>query len=158
MFTHVEARFNPEFVPKSNEDKIKWKYRLKNQFKQLDICEEKRTWLLMGPWDQIQEARKCIQLWFSQSLDKDNESELVNDEEEAQDEEGGKERSSSFYKKLKSAVSSFLNGEERDSGSESKEDIDEEAVEKDMRKLEDDFANVDIEDMYKDMDDVGIDR
>ena len=165
VFTHVEARLNPELVPKSNQDKIEWKYQLGNQFKQLDICEENRTWLLMGPWDQIQEARKCIQLWLCQSLNVDNEFGLINGStvrqnhmDDVKGHRDGRERSSSFNKKLGSAVSSLLNEEERDSGSESKEDIDDEAVEREMKELPDHFANVDIEDMDKNMDNVRISR
>ena len=164
MFKDVEARLNPELLPKSNLDKIEWKYQLR-KFKQLDICEENRTWLLMGPWDQIQEARKCIQLWCSQSLNENNESEFINDSavrqndmDDEEEGENGKERPSSFNKKLRSAVNTLLNGEERDSGSESKEDIDEEALKKEMKELEDDFAKVDIKDMDKKTDEVKINR
>ena len=88
----------------------------------MEIRDQNGSWLLTGSWHQVLEARACLQRWRGQ---------LVNPEA----------KPASFNANLKSAMKSLVDGDDSD-GSDTKEKVNEKDIEREMKEIEEQFANV----------------
>ena len=105
----------------------------------------------MGLWDQIHEARKCLQSWFTQSVEDSEfkqcdytsfrQKDAIDDSGEDQTDE--EEKPESFNTKLRSAVATLLTEEE---DVKVNEDSDDEATRKELEEIEAQFADIGMKD------------
>ena len=133
VFTEVAARVNRDILPTDYAEKADWKYNLQRQFERLEIRDQNGSWLLTGSWHQVLEARASLQMWRGQ---------LVNPEA----------KPASFNANLKSAMKSLVDGDDSD-GSDTKEKVDEKDIEREMKEIEEQFANVNMNGNSSDLSD-----
>ena len=133
MFSEVTAKVNREIFPAAYTEKADLKYKLQRQFEGLEIRDQNGTWLLTGSWHQVLEARSFLQMGCGQ---------LTNPEA----------KPASCNVNLKSAIKSLENGGDSDETG-TPEKVDEEAIEKEMKEIEEQFANVKMNGTLSDLSD-----
>ena len=116
---------NRNIIPSDYKVKADWRFRLQEQFKRLEIQDESGSWALIGSWQDVLEARASLEMW---RRSKDAEATLA---------------SASFNSRLNTVMEGLVEG--KDADHESYQDkMDEEAVKREIKKLEEDFQNVQI--------------
>ncbi len=65
-FSSAEVVVNMAILPPQFTERNEWKYKLETQCGTVKVLIKKNTWILVGPWHDIQKAHHLLILWYIQ--------------------------------------------------------------------------------------------